>query len=60
MNTGRTPDGAQQHEEDEEEPHGQAQADQLPVVILHAVTHVADEVKLGACTRSTFDVANIL
>ena len=45
-----TPDGAEQDEEDEEEPHGQAQAHQAPIVILHAVPHVADEVELGACT----------
>jgi len=45
----RTPDGAEQDKEDEEEPHGQPQAHKSPVVILHAVPHVADEVKLGSC-----------
>lgn len=45
----RTPDGAEEDEEDEEEPHRQPQAHESPVVILHAVPHVAHEVKLGSC-----------
>lgn len=44
-----TPDGGQQYEEDEEDPHGQAQAHQFGIVILHALPQVRQEIKLRAC-----------
>ena len=43
--------GGEQDKDDEEEPHGQAQADQAGVVLLHAVGDVGHEIKGGTCTQ---------
>ena len=52
----RTPDCAQQDEEYEEEPHGQAQAHETCIVFLHVLSHKADEVKFGTCACGTSDI----
>jgi hypothetical protein len=44
-----TPDRGQQHEDNEENPHGQAQSHQAGIVILHALPQIRHEVKLCTC-----------
>lgn len=44
-----TPDRGQQHKDNEENPHGQAQSHQAGIVILHALPQIRHEVKLCTC-----------